>query len=132
MNILLDAHALQGPSRNRGIGRYAKNLITSLVGRKDYKWHVLISDYGDLEEFLELLHELSGLFPRENIHVIPQVSFNLPSDEQKFYREHFIAALNIDALVIFDLFESARFFPISVNQFTLTPTFVILYDLIPL
>jgi len=132
MNILLDAHALQGPSRNRGIGRYAKNLIASLVGNEDFKWHVLISDYGQIEEFLELLRELNELFPRENIYVIPQTSFNLPVDEQKFFREHFIAALGMDALIIFDLFESARFFPISINQFSQIPTFVILYDLIPL
>lgn len=131
MKILIDLHAVQGRSSARGIGRYSSNLIQHLKAIDGVDIHFLISDSSNFMNQQELYQLLNDITKRSRIHVLPSF-VGLNQNESTYLREAFIACLNVDWLLITDLFESQHHYPISINEHFSTPTAVVLYDLIPL
>ena len=131
MKILIDLHAVQGRSSARGIGRYSSNLVQHLKAIDGLEIHFLISNSSNFMNQQELYQLLNGITKRSRIHVLPSF-VGLNQNESTYLREAFIACLNVDWLLITDLFESQHHYPISINEHFSTPTAVVLYDLIPL
>jgi glycosyltransferase involved in cell wall biosynthesis len=142
MRILVDAQALQNNSRDRGIGRYAKDFLKALVeNRGDHEIYILLNGLfkdgleplkNELENYIDKSHILvfNAIGPIEELR--PQFQWNLHVSE--LLRETFITELNPDAVINTTLFEGALDDTVvSIGRLSgeiLTAT--ILYDLIPL
>jgi len=131
MKVLIDAHALQGRSAERGVGRYSAELISRMCLDKTIEWHFLISDSDAIVPLKDILAFLNPLTFRDRIHIMPQIE-SVTEDEEMYLREAFIDTIGAEVLLISDLFESRHHFRNSVNRFFSIPTATILYDLIPL
>jgi len=141
MRIVIDLQGAQTGSRFRGIGRYTTALTRSLlrIAGAHEVWLVLNSD---LQESIAAIRtDFAGLVPQERIVLFKTpapVSDLHPHFEQRtraaeLIREHFIAALRPDAVLVSSLFESYfEHAVVSAGRHTdPARTAVILYDLIP-
>lgn len=126
MYLLIDGQALQTPcSRNRGIGRFARNLIAALVQvRPDWRLEIIESDH------LEPINrEHTAELRIRSFH--PPLAFEPQNqDANKLYFGDWITAQAADALLVPSLAEPWGIAP----EFTgcRPPVFGVLHDLIPL
>jgi glycosyltransferase involved in cell wall biosynthesis len=141
MRIVIDMQGVQTGSRFRGIGRYTSALVRGMLRNAGAHDIWLVLNGALYESIIAIRTEFDGLLPQERIQVFecpPPVSdldprFAARADAAELIREHFIAGLQPDAVLVTSLFES--YFEqavVSVGRFT-DPrrTAVILYDLIP-
>ena len=105
--------------------------MTNLHNSKDVKFELLISNFSDFRDIKELKANLSRMQNSYPIHVWENDP-GLPESANQLIREVFIQGLEVDEILIVDLFESRHHIPISIKKYFDTPTSVILYDLIPL
>jgi len=142
MKILIDPQGALSLSRNRGIGRYTRELIKGIVRNKK-EHNILI--------VLNMLFPLQAkAFKKEFVSIIPEENFIpfygvSPNSEltvenewnkktSELILEHFIHNINPDFFLISSLFEGTGDNSInSIKRYTKNiPTAVIFYDLIPL
>lgn len=143
MKIVLDAHAaLQGASRLRGIGRYAKGLLSGLLDVGD-SHDIMLSVCAGLEDdpeeikahFAELIDPKKIVVQRLFSDVLWRQASNMWRRKAcEYSRAYFHHLLEPDALVTLSMFEG-----FNENVITTAPmedpryvSAVILYDLIPL
>jgi len=142
MRIVIDLQGAQTASRFRGIGRYTMALTRGIVRHAAHHevWLVL---NGALEEsVLELRRTFAGLVPPERIRVFEPPGRVAERDPHarararaaEILREHFIALLAPDVVLVTSLFEGYVDDAVgSVGRFVDgARSAVILYDLIPL
>ena len=142
MRIVIDMQGAQTDSRFRGIGRYSLSLAQAIARNAGEHEIWLVLNAALLQSIPDIRRAFSGLVPKERIRV-----FDIPTpvaehDAQNTWRtraaekirEHFIAQLRPDFVLVTSLFEgyvdngvaSVGTFYSGIN------TAVILYDLIPL
>jgi glycosyltransferase involved in cell wall biosynthesis len=141
MRIVIDLQGAQSESRFRGIGRYSLALALGVARNAgDHEvWLVLNAALGAAIE--DIRREFAGLVPAERIRVfdvpVPAAErdpANSPrSRAGELLREHFIAQLRPDAVLVTSLFEGyVDDAVVSVGRFAgAAVTAVVLYDLIP-
>jgi glycosyltransferase involved in cell wall biosynthesis len=142
MKILIDPQGALSLSRNRGIGRYTRELIKGIARNgKDHEI-LIVLNMAYPTQAKAFQNELSSLIPKENFIPFYGVSpnnelareneWNKKSSELML--EHFVANINPDFFLITSLFEGTG--DDSVNSIKryqkIVPTAVIFYDLIPL
>jgi glycosyltransferase involved in cell wall biosynthesis len=128
--VLIDCSGLQGRSWNRGIGKYIESLLSRIEGSNEIQFEVLISNFDDFRDLNSLQKMLAGLVGIKCVHIWTYEN-ELPVETNQLAREVFINSLEVDAILITDLFESGYHIPISIKKHFDIPTFLILYDLIP-
>ena len=141
MRIVIDLQGAQSESRFRGIGRYSLALALGVARNAGTHevWLVLNGALGAAIE--DLRAEFAGLVPAERIrvfevpgHCAEQEPANSPRARAgELLREHFIAQLNPDAVLVTSLFEGyVDDAVVSVGSLACAErTAVVLYDLIP-
>ncbi|MGO8975686.1 MAG: glycosyltransferase, partial [Steroidobacteraceae bacterium] len=140
MRIVLDLQGAQTASRFRGIGRYTQSLAKAIVAnRADHEVLLVLSGlFPDTIEPIRAAFDL--LLPQDNIRVwfAPgpvgvDTGNALRRQIAERIREAFLASLEPDVVHISSLFEGFGDDAVtSIGVFTLLPTAVTLYDLIPL
>ncbi|MES2115241.1 MAG: glycosyltransferase [Pseudomonadota bacterium] len=141
MRIVIDLQGAQSESRFRGIGRYALALALS-VARQAAGHEVRLLLNGALGEAInDIRAAFAGLVPPHHIHVFDQpapsaerVDENCPRARAgELLREHAIAQLRPDAVLVTSLFEGyVDDAVVSVGRLADgAATAVVLYDLIP-
>jgi glycosyltransferase involved in cell wall biosynthesis len=141
MRIVIDLQGTQSESRFRGIGRYSLALALG-VARNAGEHEIWLVLNGGLPAAIEDLRvQFAGLVPPERIRVfdIPQpcaekAEANSPRARAgELLREHFIAQLRPDAVLVTSLFEGyVDDSVVSVGSLVgAERTAVVLYDLIP-
>lgn len=142
MRIAIDMQGAQTESRFRGIGRYTMSLVRALIrNRGDHDIVLVLS--GLFPETIEPIRsEFNDLISQDRLRVwhalTPVREVDAGNKQRRCFaetvREAFISDLQPDALIVTSLFEGYGDDAVtSVARFdTLTPVFVILYDLIPL
>lgn len=142
MRIVVDLQAAQGPSRHRGIGRYAMALTQSLVRNKgDHE--IIVALNGLLADTIDpIRNALAGVIPQENFLVWTApgpVNAADPNNDARRHaaelmREAALASVNPDYVIATSLFEGfAEEIVTSVGSLgSSVPTAAVLYDLIPL
>lgn len=136
MRIVIDLQGAQGPSRNRGIGRYSIALAKAMIahgGGHEY----LVALNAAVGGVDELRDEFAELLPRENVRAWfpPRGPMNAVRMKcAELTREAFLASLKPDVVHVSSLFERVNDVPdITVGTFSSSvPTVVTLFDLIPL
>jgi glycosyltransferase involved in cell wall biosynthesis len=141
MRIVIDLQGAQSESRYRGIGRYSLGLALGMArnaGRHEV-WLVLNAALGNAID--DIRQAFAGLIPPERICVFDIAGptaeahrHNTPrARAAELVREHAIAQLRPDAVVITSLFEGYVDDAVaSVGRFTDgAATAVVLHDLIP-
>lgn len=142
MRIVVDLQAAQGPSRYRGIGRYALAL-TSGLARNRGKSEVFVALNGMLPDSIVAIREaLAGLVPAENFIVWnacgPVNAANSRNDARRraaeLVRESALASVAPDFILITSLFEGfEENIVTSIGSLsTKLNTAAIIFDLIPL
>lgn len=139
MKILIDMQAVQSGSSKGGIGRYAYNLLESMVQEAtSHKICILLNENLSMHNY----DKLASLVDKKDIYIfsiledtredIEANSFR--SESSKLTREYTISLIKPDILLIMSLFEGLSDNVItSVGEiFPSERTAVILYDLIPL
>lgn len=142
MRILIDLQSCQSGSRHGGIGRYSLALVQAMArqARNHELWILLNSLIPNTIESVR--NDLDGLIPSERILVFsaPDSVAEANWEHQgrtriaEYLREHFIASLRPDFLLITSLVEGLSE-DIVTSVDLIYPgerTAVILYDLIPL
>lgn len=142
MRIVIDMQGAQTESRFRGIGRYSLSLALAIVrNRKDHEVYLALS--GLFPETIEPLRSaFDGLLSQHHIRIwyAPGPTREANPDNAirrrtaEIIREAFIKSLCPDVVLVTSLFEGLGDDAVtSIGCFdTITPTAVILYDLIPL
>jgi glycosyltransferase involved in cell wall biosynthesis len=141
MRIVIDMQGAQTGSRFRGIGRYTIALVRGLL-RNAGEHEIWLVLNGALHESISGIRaDFAGLLPRGRIQVFECPSpvseldprFAVRGEAAELIREHFIAELRPDTVLVTSLFESYFEHAVaSVGRFTdPARTAVILYDLIP-
>ncbi|MBF5090888.1 glycosyltransferase [Novosphingobium sp. NBM11] len=142
MRIVIDLQAAQGPSRQRGIGRYAMALTRALARQRGE--HEVFVALGDLlpETIAPVRAVLADLVPAENIVVWSApgpVNAADPLNQARrenaeLLRESALARVDPDFVIASSLFEGfSEDIVTSIGRLsTAIPTAAILYDLIPL
>ena len=143
MRIIIDFQAAQSTgSRNRGIGRYSTSLVKEIIhNRGSHEIFIVLN--GSFSDSIDSIREdFESLLPQDNIkvwHSLTPVSFN--NNENDWRREvaelsyeAFLSSLKPDMVLVTSLFEGLGDDAITSigNLSNLTPTALILYDLIPL
>lgn len=141
MKLLFDLQALQNESRNRGIGRYVKNLFDALARRTDIELYALLN--GAMAHTLApaLAHAASRIGSKRVLVFPGLTDTNLESPDnlhrwqlsQAAY-EAFVAEVGCDVLLIGSVFEGF-IDGTSLSLKAPDPNYlksVILYDLIPM
>lgn len=141
MRIVIDMQGAQTGSRFRGIGRYTTAMVRGLL-RHAGEHEIWLVLNGALHESIPAIRaDFAGLLPSARIQVFECPAPVSDADPRfasrgaaaELIREHFIAQLRPDAILVTSLFES--FFEhavASVGRWTdPARTAVILYDLIP-
>ncbi|HEY0847589.1 MAG TPA: glycosyltransferase [Noviherbaspirillum sp.] len=142
MRIVIDLQGAQTASRFRGIGRYSLALSLAIArNAKEHEiWLVLNAALPD--SIPELRAAFDGLVPRERIRVFDLPGHTAECDAGNLWRtraaetirEHVIAALQPDAVLVTSLFEGYVDDGVTSvgSDGNGANTAVILYDLIPL
>jgi glycosyltransferase involved in cell wall biosynthesis len=141
VRIVVDLQGAQTASRYRGIGRYSAALAASVVRNAGGHevWFVLNGAFG--AELSAVRAGLEALVPPTRIRVYDPpapVAEHEPANlwrtrAAELVREHVIASLRPDAVLVTSLFEGyVDDAATSVHLLDETPTAVVLYDLIPL
>ena len=142
MRIVIDLQGAQSESRFRGVGRYSLALALGMA-RKAAGHEIWLVLNGALGESIEALRAaFAGLVPPERIRVFDVAApvaelggaNGARARASELLREHFIAQLAPDAVLVTSLFEGFVDDAVtSVGAFAgAANTAVILYDLIPL
>lgn len=142
MRIVIDLQAVQGPSRHRGIGRYAMALTRSLVRHRG-EHDVFVALSGLVPESIASIRtDLASLVPDEKILVWsapgPVNAADPLNDvrrkDAELLRESALARVCPDFVIATSLFEGfSEDIVTSIGRLSATvPTAAILYDLIPL
>jgi glycosyltransferase involved in cell wall biosynthesis len=143
MRIVVDLQAAQGPSRHRGIGRYAMALTQSLARNNGGGHEIIVALNGLLADTIDPIRAaLTDVIPQENflIWTAPgPVNAADPSNDARRHaaelmREAALASVNPDYVIATSLFEGfAEEIVTSVGSLgSSVPTAAVLYDLIPL
>jgi glycosyltransferase involved in cell wall biosynthesis len=126
MYLVIDGQALQTPgSRNRGVGRYAGNLISALAATRP-GWWIEVVQAGHLPPIDP--GRVGGAHVRTFRPPLPAEAAYLDTNE-RFYGD-WLLARGADALVVANFFEAPGILPLFTGP--RPPVFGILYDLIPL
>jgi glycosyltransferase involved in cell wall biosynthesis len=140
MRIVIDMQGAQSESRFRGIGRYTMS-FSQAVAHNRGEHELILALNGLFPDTIEPIRAaFDGLLPQENIRV-----WNAPGPIEylsaqkwrrniaKLIREHFLAHLAPDVVLVTSLFEGMAGNAVTSIRRTFcdTPTAVILYDLIP-
>lgn len=141
MRLVIDLQSCETDSRDRGIGRYAMNLVQALaseLGREDEL--VLAIDMADARRMRDLRNELH----RKRVHA-RVVAYGYPTTSHTDIfpsarklagqlRSRFFASLRPDALLIPSFFETGTAFSMELDWSALAgiATAAIAYDVIPL
>jgi glycosyltransferase involved in cell wall biosynthesis len=141
MRIVIDLQGAQTGSRFRGIGRYTTAVTRSLLRHAETHEIWLVLNGALFESIAAIRASFAGLLPQERIVLFeppapcsdldPQ--FEIRTQAADILREHFIARLRPDVVLVTSLFESyVEHAVVSVGRL-IDParTAVILYDLIP-
>lgn len=142
MRIVIDMQGAQSESRFRGIGRLSLSLSLA-IARLRGDDEVILALNGLFADTIEPIRAaFDGILPQANIRVWEcpgptrecQPENGQRREVAESIREAFIAAQQPDAVVITSLFEGFGDDAVtSIGKFDkLTPTAVVLYDLIPL
>ncbi|MBL0721209.1 MAG: glycosyltransferase family 4 protein, partial [Sulfurovum sp.] len=142
MKILIDPQGALSLSRNRGIGRYTRELIKGIIrNKKEHNIFIILNMLFPLQakafkkEFISMIPEENfipfyGVSPNNELAI--ENEWNKKTSELML--EHFIENINPDFFLISSLFEGTG--DNSVNSIKryqkIVPTAVIFYDLIPL
>jgi glycosyltransferase involved in cell wall biosynthesis len=142
MRIVIDLQGAQTASRYRGIGRYSLQFAEAMVRNGgNHEWFIALNAaFADTIEPIRAAFD--GLVPQEQIVVWETpgpVSGIDPANAARRHaaervREAFLASLQPDWVVVTSLFEHgfSDGSVTSINEHSLLPTAVVLYDLIPL
>ncbi|AKU24020.1 glycosyltransferase [Massilia sp. NR 4-1] len=113
MRIVIDLQGAQSESRFRGIGRYSLALALGMARNAGPHEIRLVLNAALGAAIEDIRHAFAGLVPRQHIHVFdiagpaaemaPEHSPNARASE--LLREHFIARLQPDAVLVTSLFE---------------------------
>jgi glycosyltransferase involved in cell wall biosynthesis len=140
MRIILDLQSVQGPSRNRGIGRYSLQLSKALIQQaKNHEIYIALNAH-PIESVAFIRETFDSLIPQNRIKVFEAPHAISWHDYKNYWRikaaekirEHFLASLAPDIVFISSLFEGWGDIPLSIGELNhnyLTVT--TLYDLIP-
>lgn len=142
MRIVIDMQGAQSESRFRGIGRLSLSLSLAIARNRGDN-EVILALSGLFPETIEPIRAaFDGIVAQSDIRVWEcpgPTRENHPENAQRreiaeYIREAFIAAQQPDAVVITSLFEGFGDDAVtSIGRFDkVTPTAVVLYDLIPL
>ncbi len=137
MRIVIDLQGAQTESRFRGIGRYSLSLTQAIAKQAGAHEIWLVVNAGLYETIPSLRDEFRNLIPEERIRVFDTPKYEGASPWRaraaEMIREHFIAALQPDIVLITSLFEGYWANAVtSVGALGLGGlTAIILYDLIP-
>lgn len=141
MKIVIDLQGAQGSNGERGIGRYALSLITTIVKiNKSHEIHLLLNGF-----FCESVERIRKVFegqvlpshihvwqPYGNIFGADPANKNSQKISERIW-ENLVSNLNPDVLLITSLFEGfADNTTGYVSRKASYKTIVVLYDLIPL
>ena len=142
MRIVIDMQGAQTASRFRGIGRYTTALARGILRNAgEHEIWLVVSD-GLYQSIDAIRADFAGLLPQDRIRVFTALApvpdthpcFDARREAAEVIREHFIAQLHPDAVLVTSLFESYfEHAVVSAGRFAdPARTAVILYDLIPL
>ncbi|HUD31283.1 MAG TPA: glycosyltransferase [Novosphingobium sp.] len=142
MRIVIDLQAAQGPSRHRGIGRYAMALAQGLA-RNRGEHEIFVALNGLLADTIEPIRAaLSGLVPETNFLVWtapgPVATADPLNDPRRLaaelVRESALASVSPDYVIVSSVFEGyGEDIVTSIGSLSsAVPTAAVLYDLIPL
>jgi glycosyltransferase involved in cell wall biosynthesis len=130
LRLLLDLQPLQGPSNLRGIGRYCRGFVNSLLKKfPDNEYYILFNR--ELPIPNQYLNELS----RDLAFSVVYFNGNgrSSSEEVLYSRELLLHDLRVDGVLIMSFFEDDRSVYSSINAFEfLVDTYVLMHDIIPL
>ncbi|WP_457750363.1 glycosyltransferase family 4 protein [Sulfurimonas sp.] len=142
MRIIIDAQGIQSASKHRGIGRYVHLFLTNILPLLKEEDVSIVLNENLLTDKENLITDMTQFVPKKKI-----VKFDIPfatnennpdniqrAKAAKIIREHFLASLSPDIVLVTSLFEGLHDNAVvSINHyFPHIPTAVILYDLIPL
>ena len=142
MRIVIDLQGAQTESRFRGIGRYSLSLALAIV-RNAGDHEVYLALNGLFPDSVDGIRQsFEGLLPQQNIRVWYAPGPMRETDPAnanrravaEVVREAFIMSLKPEVVLVTSLFEGWGDDAVtSIKRFdAVTPTAVILYDLIPL
>lgn len=141
MRLVIDLQAAQGPSRYRGIGRYAMALTQSMLQHRGaHEVYIALNGLFP-DSVVELRECFSGTIPDENFIVWNAVGPVNASDPQndgrreaaELIRESAIASVDPDFILVCSVFEGfGENIVTSTGRLVSVPTAAILHDLIPL
>lgn len=142
MRIAIDMQGLQSESRFRGIGRYTRAIIKSLVKLAFDKDHEVILIGNGVFPVKDIVNEFSPLVGRSAIKfwypvgpcAFEQTTNHHNNSNAKVIREAFFKSHKPDVIYVPAMFEGYQDDSVlSVNEFDKdTPVVTTLYDLIPL
>jgi glycosyltransferase involved in cell wall biosynthesis len=134
----------QTQSKFRGVGRYAKSLLSALINNKQNHEIIIVLNALYRETIDEIYNEFSETLAKNNIKVWnPLVSASISNIKScnntfDFQREKFFKSLKPDFILIMNLFEGFDIKDQGVVSTSIglfdkeTPVAVLLHDLIPL
>jgi len=142
MRLVLDvASSLQGSSRFRGIGRYARGLISGLLSTAgdNEVWLACAEDHSETLD--EIIREFGPVVGRDRIRsykVFPDTShrrydLDFKRRVSEALREHFLASLCPDVVIVLSMFEGYHEDLVTSAKSVFPHVYyaVIAYDLIP-
>ena len=142
MRIAIDIQGLQSESRFRGIGRYTRAIIKSLISLSFIKKYEVILIGNGAFPVKEILNEFAPIVGRRAIkfwYPPGDCAFEQPVNHHnnknaKIVREAFFKSLKPDVIYVPTMFEGYQDNSVlSVNEFDKeAPVVTTLYDLIPL
>ena len=131
IRIVVDGIALQGRSRNRGIGRYVKSMVQALAADPKCEVHVLLIDKNVYVDHLVVAHAIDIWNLGISVHILRIGKEDSESIDSIILKERFIESLQPDLFIVADYFEAGMDFPVSIPAYPQILSSVILYDLIP-
>lgn len=142
MRIAIDMQGLQSESRFRGIGRYTRAIIKSLIKLSISKDHEIILIANGAFPARDLVNEFTPLVGRSSLKfwhpagpcAYEQISNHHNNNNAKIIREAFFKSQKPDVIYVPAMFEGYQDDSVlSVGEFDkITPVVTTLYDLIPL
>jgi len=131
MKLLIDVQGAQSQSARRGIGRYTRSFVRALLRNRRSNEIIILYNKHLAQDFIEIL--------KKEDFVCSFVPFEAPlgtrwlDQNSEIVREKVIDDIAPDVVLLTSLFEGIGDFSVtSVKSFSMIPTAVIFYDLIPL